>query len=61
MSETPKQRVWGRWVVLAAVVLGAVLFYGLGIKAVMPSVVLPPEPLTTRSRIVAMSFCEPRS
>lgn len=46
MSETPKQRVWGRWVVLAAVVLGAVLFYGLGIKPVMPSVVLPPEPLT---------------
>ncbi len=48
MSETPKQRVWGRWVVLAAVILGAVLFYGIGIKVVMPAVVLPPEPLTAK-------------
>ena len=52
MTETPKQRVWGRWVVLAAVILGLFLFtgffgLGLGIKAVMPSVVLPAEPLTT--------------
>ena len=39
MTETPKQRVWGRWVVLAAVILGLFLFtgffgFGLGIKAV---------------------------
>ncbi len=51
MTETPKQRVWGRWVVLAAVVLSLFLFtgffgLGLGIKPVMPTVVLPPEPLT---------------
>ena len=51
MTETPKQRVWGRWVVLAAVILGLFLFtdffgFGLGIKVVMPAVVLPPEPLT---------------
>ena len=51
MTETPKQKVWGRWVVLAAFVLGLFLFtgffgLGLGIKVVMPSVVLPAEPLT---------------
>ena len=51
MTETPKQRVWGRWVVLAAFVLGLFLFtgffgIGLGIKVVMPQVVLPAEPLT---------------
>lgn len=51
MTETPKQKVWGRWVVLAAFILGLFLFtgffgLGLGIKAVMPSVVLPAEPLT---------------
>jgi F-type H+-transporting ATPase subunit a len=52
VTETPKQRVWGRWVVLAAFVLGLFLFtpffgLGLAIPVVMPSVVLPPEPLTT--------------
>ncbi len=51
MTETPKQKVWGRWVVLAAFILGLFLFtgffgLGLGIKVVMPSVVLPAEPLT---------------
>lgn len=51
MTETPKQKVWGRWAVLAAFVLGLFLFtgffgLGLGIKVVMPSVVLPAEPLT---------------
>lgn len=51
MTETPKQRVWGRWVVLAAIILGLFLFtgffgVGLGIKVVMPPVVLPAEPLT---------------
>jgi F-type H+-transporting ATPase subunit a len=51
VTETPKQKVWGRWVVLAAFILGLFLFtgffgLGLGIKAVMPSVVLPAEPLT---------------
>ncbi|MEI7844815.1 MAG: FoF1 ATP synthase subunit a [Chloroflexota bacterium] len=51
MTETPKQKVWGRWVVLAAFILGLFLFtgffgLGLGIKVVMPSVVLPAEALT---------------
>ena len=46
MTETPKPRVWGRWVILAAVILGIVLFYVLGIKVVMPAVALPPEALT---------------
>jgi F-type H+-transporting ATPase subunit a len=51
VTNTPKQRVWGRWVVLAAVILGLFLFtgffgLGLGIKVVRPAVVLPPEPLT---------------
>lgn len=51
MTQTPKQKVWGRWVVLAAFVLGLFLFtgffgLGLGIEVVMPSVVLPAEPLT---------------
>jgi F-type H+-transporting ATPase subunit a len=51
VTETPKPKVWGRWVVLAAVILGLFLFtgffgLGLGIKVVMPQVVLPPEPLT---------------
>lgn len=51
MTETPKPKVWGRWVVLAAFILGLFLFtgffgLGMGIKVVMPTVVLPPEPLT---------------
>jgi F-type H+-transporting ATPase subunit a len=51
VTETPKKRVWGRWVVLAAFILGLYLFtgffgIGLGIKVVMPPVVLPPEALT---------------
>lgn len=51
MTETPKKRVWGRWVVLAAFILGLILFtgffgLGLGIKVVMPTVVLPAEALT---------------
>ncbi len=53
MTETRKQRVWGRWVVLAAFILGLFLFtgffgIGLGIKVVMPTVVLPAEPLTAK-------------
>lgn len=32
MTETPKPKVWGRWVVLAAVVLGMFLFTGLGLE-----------------------------
>jgi F-type H+-transporting ATPase subunit a len=47
VTETPKPKVWGRWVVLAAFVLGLILFYGLKINVVMPTVVLPPEALTT--------------
>ena len=46
MTETPKPKVWGRWVVLAAFILGVILFYGIGIKVAMPSVSLPPEALT---------------
>ncbi len=51
MTGTPKQKVWGRWVVLAAFVLGLYLFtgffgFGLAIPVVMPAVVLPTEPLT---------------
>ncbi len=47
MTETPKPKVWGRWVVLAAFVLGIALFTGLKINVAMPEVVLPPEALTT--------------
>jgi len=51
VTQTPKQKIWGRWVVLAAFILGLFLFtgffgIGLGIKVVMPTVVLPAEPLT---------------
>jgi len=48
VSEKPKKRVWGRWVVLAAIILGLFLFtgffgIGLGIKPIMPHVYLPGE------------------
>ena len=51
MSEKPKQRVWARWVVLAAILLGLYLFtgffgIGLGIKPIRPEVFLPGEPLS---------------
>ncbi len=51
MSEKPKQRVWARWVVLAAIILGLFLFtgflgIGLGIKPIMPHVYLPGEKLS---------------
>ena len=51
MTGTPKQKVWGRWVVLAAFLLGLYLFtgffgIGLAIPVVMPAVVLPTEPLS---------------
>ena len=51
MSEKPKQRVWARWVVLAALILGLFLFtgffgIGLGIKPIMPEVFLPGEKLS---------------
>ncbi len=51
MSEKPKQRVWARWVVLAAIILGLFLFtpffgIGLGIKTIMPEVFLPGENLS---------------
>ena len=55
MSEKPKNRVWARWVVLAAILLGVFLFFqfdifgikvGLGIIPIMPHVYLPGERLT---------------
>ena len=55
MSEKPKNRVWARWVVLAAILLGVFLFFqfdiagikiGLGIAPIMPHVYLPGEKLT---------------
>jgi F-type H+-transporting ATPase subunit a len=51
VSEKPKKRVWGRWVVLAAIILGLFLFtgffgIGLGIKPIMPHVYLPGEKLS---------------
>ena len=53
MSEgKPKKRVWARWVVLAAILLGLFLFtglfgIGLGIKPIMPEVFLPGEKLSS--------------
>lgn len=51
MSEKPKKRVWARWVVLAAIILGLFLFtgffgIGLGIQPIMPHVYLPGEKLS---------------
>ncbi|MDX9991968.1 MAG: F0F1 ATP synthase subunit A [Anaerolineales bacterium] len=51
MIEKPKKRVWARWVVLAAIILGLFLFtgffgIGLGIKPIMPHVYLPGEKLS---------------
>ncbi len=52
MSEDkPKKRVWARWVVLAAILLGLYLFtgfFGIGqsIKPLMPEVFLPGEKLS---------------
>ncbi len=53
MTEAPKKRVWGRWVVLAAIILGLFLFtnffgtgLGLGIKPIMPHVYLPGEKIS---------------
>lgn len=51
MIEKPKKRVWARWVVLAAFILGLFLFtgffgIGLGIKPIMPHVYLPGEKLS---------------
>ncbi len=43
MTETPKQRVWGRWVVLAAFLVGVYLFYVAKIPVIMPEVLLPAE------------------
>jgi F-type H+-transporting ATPase subunit a len=41
--KKPKQRVWGRWVVLAAILVGAYLFYVVKIPYIMPAVFLPAE------------------
>jgi F-type H+-transporting ATPase subunit a len=51
VNEKPKKRVWARWVVLAAILLGLFLFtgffgIGLGIKPIMPEVFLPGEKIS---------------
>ena len=43
MTEKPKQKVWGRWVVLAAILVGIYLFYVAKIPYIMPGVFLPAE------------------
>jgi len=43
VAEKPKQKVWGRWVVLAAILVGIYLFYGAKIPYIMPAVFLPAE------------------
>lgn len=43
MVEKKKQRVWGRWVVLAAIVVGSYLFFVAKIPYIMPGVFLPAE------------------
>ncbi len=43
MAEQKKQRVWGRWVVLGAILLGVYLFYVAKIPYIMPAVLLPAE------------------
>jgi F-type H+-transporting ATPase subunit a len=53
VSDKPKQRVWARWVVLAAILLGLYLFtgffgIGLGIKPIRPEVFLPGEALSEK-------------
>jgi F-type H+-transporting ATPase subunit a len=45
-EQKPKKRVWARWVVLAAILLGVYLFYILGITPIMPEVFLPGEKLS---------------
>jgi F-type H+-transporting ATPase subunit a len=50
-EQKPKTRTWARWVVLAAILLGAFLFtgffgIGLNIKPIMPEVFLPGEALS---------------
>lgn len=50
MTETPKQRVWGRWVLLLVIVISLFTFYkpfgiGLGIGVIQPHVQLPAEPV----------------
>jgi F-type H+-transporting ATPase subunit a len=52
-EQEPKKRVWARWVVLAAILLGLFLFtgffgIGLGIKPIMPEVFLPGEHLSEK-------------
>ncbi len=43
MAEKKKQRTWGRWVVLAAIVVGSYLFFVAKVPYIMPGVFLPAE------------------
>ncbi len=43
MAEKTKQKVWGRWVVLGAILVGVYLFYVAKIPYIMPGVFLPAE------------------
>lgn len=43
MAEKTKQKVWGRWVVLAAILVGIYLFNVAKIPYIMPGVFLPAE------------------
>jgi len=43
VAEKKKQKVWGRWVVLAAIVVGVYLFFVAKVPYIMPAVFLPAE------------------
>jgi F-type H+-transporting ATPase subunit a len=43
VAEKTKKKVWGRWVVLAAIVAGIYLFYVAKVPYIMPGVFLPAE------------------
>jgi F-type H+-transporting ATPase subunit a len=43
VTEKPKQKVWGRWVVLATFLVGCYLFFVAKIPHLMPGVFLPAE------------------
>jgi F-type H+-transporting ATPase subunit a len=50
VTEKPKKRVWGRWALLAIIILSILTFFkpfgfGLGIGVIQPHVQLPAEPV----------------